>query len=442
MEEINISYDHDLESRILNIVSKIKNNRNRPCYQNIQTMLERGDKIIGMEDLVNFVDSLIDKKLLINKGAAGKESFCLFESSPENNIDNNIDAENKIEAETKLLDKIKDNHLLGETFEELDNSFYYTLKKVIKDEVVSAVRSEIKNHALRNNSKDDDVMYYQKSNDLWSNDPFVNRNNDALIDVLKSEITFLRNELTSVINLLHKERKQVINPISIKPTPYKPFNYGAANDSYNSNNGFLSGVKSTNTTNVEVNHSRNNSDGMSQDGFSEVKRKNNNNKRAITIIGGSIVKDIKAHEMRKSLPNNVNVYVKSFSGATVDCMKSYVQPSMKFNPNVVILNTGTNDLRSKKQPEQIADDILNLALSIKSDDNEIVISGIVPRNDGLNPKGIAVNNFLKQKLPQNNIAFIDNENINPKMHLNNSGLHPNYKGVAILANNFIDYIKL
>ena len=146
--------------------------------------------------------------------------------------------------------------------------------------------------------------------------------------------------------------------------------------------------------------------------------------------------------MRKSLPNNVNVYIKPFSGATVDCMKSYVIPSMKFNPNVVILNTGTNDLRSNKQPEQIADDILNLARSIKLDDNEIVISGIVPRNDALNSKGIAVNNFLKQKLPQNDIAFIDNENINPKMHLNNSGLHLNYHGVAILANNFIDYIKL
>ena len=146
--------------------------------------------------------------------------------------------------------------------------------------------------------------------------------------------------------------------------------------------------------------------------------------------------------MRKSLPNNVNVYIKPFSGATIDCMKSYVQPSMKYNPNVVILNTGTNDLRSNKQPERIADDILNLALSINSNDNEIAISGIVPRNDALNPKGIAVNNFLKQKLPQNGISFINNDNIDPKMHLNNSGLHPNYKGVEILAKNFIDYIKL
>lgn len=437
MEEINTSYDHDLENRILNIVAKIKNNRNRPCYQNIQTMLERGDKILNKDDLVIFIDSLVEKKLLINKGGAGKESFYLHDSSFENNTDAGIN----IDTETNILENIKNNLLLGETLDEIDDSFYNTLKKLIKDEVVSAVRSEIKNHPLNNKSKDDDVMYHQKSNNLWSNDPFVDRNNDALIDVLKSEITFLRNELSSVINLLHKERKQVINPIPIKPTSYKPFNYGATNGSYNSDNGIVSGVKSTNTTNADANPSGNNSNDMSQDDFNEVKRKRNNSKRSITIIGGSIVKDIKAYEMRKSLPN-VNVYVKSFSGATVDCMKCYVQPSMKFNPNVVILNTGTNDLRSKKQPEQIADDILNLALSIKSDDNEIVISGIVPRNDSLNPKGIAVNNFLKQKLPQNNIPFIDNENINPKMHLNNSGLHPNYKGVEILANNFIDYIKL
>ena len=429
MEEI--SFDNDLENRIVKIVSKIKSNRNRPCYQNIQTMLERGEKIISMDHLVKFIDSLIEKKLLMNKGDAGKESFCLVESS----VENNIDAGCKIDDEIKLLDNIKNNILLGETLDEIDDRFYNTIKKVIKDEVIVAVRLAIKNHAYNTSTKDDEYFFTHKTNDSWSNDPFINRNNVTLIDTLKSEITFLRNELTSIIKLLHKERNHVVNPLQNKTTAYKPFNSNDAN--YNSD------VKSTNSANEEYNTCSviNNSDDISHDGFNKVKRKNSN-KRSITIIGGSIVKDIKAHKMRNSLPNNVNVYIKSFSGATVDCMNSYVKPSMKYNPNVVILNTGTNDLRSNKQPETIADEILKLALSIKSDDNEIVISGIVPRNDAFNPKGIAVNNCLKQKLPQNNIAFIDNENINPKMHLNNSGLHLNYKGVEILANNFIDYIKL
>ena len=35
------------------------------------------------------------------------------------------------------------------------------------------------------------------------------------------------------------------------------------------------------------------------------------------------------------------------------------------------------------------------------------------------------------------LKYIDNFNIDPKFHLNRSGLHLNYEGTVILANNFI-----
>ena len=252
-------------------------------------MLERGDKIISNEDLVLFINSLIEKNLLVNKSSADKESFCLVELP---SLVNNIDAGINIDAEIKILDDIKNKH-------ELDDRFYNALRKVIKDEV----RSEIKNHAYNNLSKDDEDIFYQKSNELWSNDAFINRNNDTLIDALKSEITFLRNKLTSVINLLHKERTNFNDPIQSNPTVYNPIKSYGIKDNYNCNNGYNnSEVNNVNNGNVEYNadHLGNKYDDISHDGFNDVKRKNNN-KRSITIIGGSIVKDIKSYKMRKSL---------------------------------------------------------------------------------------------------------------------------------------------
>ena len=53
--------------------------------------------------------------------------------------------------------------------------------------------------------------------------------------------------------------------------------------------------------------------------------------------------------MRQRLHDKEKLYVKSFSGATVSCMTDYVKPTMKFNPDAVLIHCGTNDLRSEKK---------------------------------------------------------------------------------------------
>ena len=65
-------------------------------------------------------------------------------------------------------------------------------------------------------------------------------------------------------------------------------------------------------------------------------------------------------------------------------MFSYVQPSKEFNNDLVILHCGTNDLRSEKPPLEIANEIMDLALEVKTNLNEVMVSGIVPRRDKLN----------------------------------------------------------
>ena len=155
------------------------------------------------------------------------------------------------------------------------------------------------------------------------------------------------------------------------------------------------------------------------------------------------MKDIKSYEMKRCMKRGEKIYVKTFPGATTDCIKDYVKPSIKHNPDFVILHTGTNDLKSTKSAMEISDEIIKLALDIKTDENEIVVSGILARNDDMNTKVKEVNDFLKTKCSRFALAFLNNNNnIVPKKHLKGGGVHLNYSGTVALANNFLKIINV
>ena len=119
---------------------------------------------------------------------------------------------------------------------------------------------------------------------------------------------------------------------------------------------------------------------------------------------------------------------------TTECLNHYVKPSLRYQPDLIIIHGESNDLLSEKTSRQIAEEIIKLAGSVKSDENDVIISGIVRRNDDLNTKALQV-----LFCSDNNIVFLDNSCIESK-HLNSSGLHLNYSGI-IIANNFIKEIK-
>ena len=70
-----------------------------------------------------------------------------------------------------------------------------------------------------------------------------------------------------------------------------------------------------------------------------------------------------------------------FLGKTIDVV-DYIKPTQRdSNPDVYLLHVGTNDLSSNKSPEQISLDILNLANSLKLENNTNIVSSIVPGDD-------------------------------------------------------------
>ena len=134
--------------------------------------------------------------------------------------------------------------------------------------------------------------------------------------------------------------------------------------------------------------------------------------------------------------------VKTFPGARTSCMEHYVVPTLNQQPDAVIIHCGTNDLKTKK-PDEVCQNIIDLAknISCSSENASVIVSGIVPRGDDLNENAIKVNCLLEKHCNDCNIGFINNGNIDPRRHLNNSRLHLNVNGTLELEKNLRNVIN-
>ena len=88
--------------------------------------------------------------------------------------------------------------------------------------------------------------------------------------------------------------------------------------------------------------------------------------------------------------------VKHFIGAKIEDMKHYVKPTQEKQPTQIITHVGTNDLPGKKNSYEIANEFVDFTNSIKTRENDVVVSSIVARKDRFN-KAKEVNKNLKDK---------------------------------------------
>ena len=172
----------------------------------------------------------------------------------------------------------------------------------------------------------------------------------------------------------------------------------------------------------DADDSENNESNLSQsvqDNETAKKGKAPRNKRMITIAGDSMLKDVKQWHVQNAIPGH-KIYVKCFPGATTTDMRDYLKPSMRHDPDLILIHAGTNSLNSAQTPLEIADDIIDLASSIKTEDNDVVISSIILRGDALNNKVNEVNKILAENCLALDIGFQNNSNIQLK-HLQGNG---------------------
>ena len=100
-------------------------------------------------------------------------------------------------------------------------------------------------------------------------------------------------------------------------------------------------------------------------------------KKTAAKVGDSIVRNVPSRSLNQSLKEYFRI-VKPFPGPTTQDMKDYIKPTIARNQDMVILHTGTNDLKSKQNPSDIANEIINLA---KISGTEVSISSLIPLGD-------------------------------------------------------------
>ena len=134
-------------------------------------------------------------------------------------------------------------------------------------------------------------------------------------------------------------------------------------------------------------NSNNNNNSSSKENNINSSNINSKTRKTAFIIGDSMVKKIDGYLLTSSINHKYIVKVRPFLSAKTIDMADYIKPTQRdFNSDVYLLHVGTNDLTSNKSPEQMSLDILNLANSLKLDNNTVIISSIVPRNDENNKK--------------------------------------------------------
>ena len=96
------------------------------------------------------------------------------------------------------------------------------------------------------------------------------------------------------------------------------------------------------------------------------------------ILRDSLVKHIKGWEL---CDQSNKVITKHFSWAKTTDRKSSILPAKSRNPENIVLYCVANDLKKEKSANEISNDITEFALMCKSDNNNVLVSGIVPRSD-------------------------------------------------------------
>ena len=170
----------------------------------------------------------------------------------------------------------------------------------------------------------------------------------------------------------------------------------------------------------------------------------------VAIIGDSTIKNITSFQVRGMLPkfpnkySSPNIVVKPFLGARTKTIPKYfdaVLSELSQKPALVILHTGTNDIRDGTNPDEIKRHFKLAIEYFESMNIKVVVSMVTCRNDDWADRVTPVNHKLIELCNEFNLCYSGNENINVT-HLNPSKYHLHKGGSEELATNFAHSINI
>ena len=296
---------------------------------------------------------------------------------------------------------------------------------------------------------------YYKDNNTDKSNPSDNPTNFC------SSINFEENNITYRNQKMVKPNK-LASKMNDDDNSYNDNDYkGSKNIDFNINSTAV--VKSKSDTNIASKDNRNENNNIAgskdevkgKDGaetnttqqkkdekHKSEKKENQTERKAVYIIGDSMIKELKGYELAKSINHKKMVKVRSHPSAQVRCLTDHINPIIRStDAEHIILHIGTNDLQTEKTPIQICQEIINLASKARDKGIKVSISNIVQRDDYLNEKVLMVNDNLQKICKSVGISIINNGNIRPDTHLNASKLHLNRRGNNILISNIRAFLK-
>lgn len=483
------THDENLKINILEAIDYIRNTkRKRPTTEGIFNFIKESLTELSIEEYKKCFDILIEEGILEVTGEGSNESVFIKKKK-----------ERGSDAHKSMSDNEK---TLSDSLNFIDKKYSEIVSNKTKNDTISElkdfIRDEIKRGIITMDSLDLSNASYENVNIQYDNnkDKFMEilKGKDSIIKVLQDQINFLQEQNNILIkrqnhcciscNILDREltSKQKIIDTIIDDNKKIVENDNLLRNTDNKNNSQMNllntsnfdksdKIKETNKTvpgnntngnktkfgknknktndnksqsekrekNDSNDYERNITNKKKKDTSSDNNDNDNHNKKVTCIIGDSMLKNMKGWILNKKL-NKDFIVVKSFPGATTECIEDYIKPTLRKKPDRLILHVGTNNLKSSDTPSKISKSIISLAKLCSESGCEVIVSGLITRGDELQGKVEALNSILQKSCGERNIGYIDHGNITIN-DLNGSKIHLNKRGANKLDKNIIEFIK-
>ena len=136
---------------------------------------------------------------------------------------------------------------------------------------------------------------------------------------------------------------------------------------------------------------------------------------------------------------DINIKIRKYPGASSTDILDHIRPSLRKEPDQIIIHAGTNDLTNDHNYLNNVKKIVKMVRETCKN-TKLCFSSLICRNDlkDIDEKVKKTNTHLENYCKQQNLDFIDNSNIK-KSDLNSRGLHLQECGSSKLAKHFVDY---
>ena len=449
-----------MEKIIIDLINKTRKNSKRPYSESIWTQMQKDGHKFDFNSVEETLRAMQFAGLIENRPYKGEESFYVIDGAAAVSI-----CEDEIRKEDDNISITSTNMVESDCQKKSQTKFtpyeeFVALRHMVI-EMQDTVRSSCSSSEV---ATKDDIEQLKKENEFLKNEL---RRKNLIIESLQAtplpdpKLQYGEGLDSFGEGFIFPQRKHVARQHIANPWLPKLYNFDNrftpldnyvnrdlesdfnANESVNKGAPTKANHRSAANNNPKEAKNQNSENTYSKAVKTGTVKKTNtprkSEKRKVYILGDSMIKGIQHWKMQSQ---DTQVVVRSFSGAKIKQMRHYVKPAEAENRSLYILHVGTNDLRESKSAEKIANEIVNLASTLKNGKNEVTVSGICPREDNLNDKAGTVNEILAKCCQRHKLGFIKHQQLDAKKHTNTSKLHLNKEGNYILQRSFQNEIQI